>query len=472
MKNQDIKILIVDDEASARYGMRRVLQKGGYHLYEAENGRDALQQVQKLSPDIILCDMNMPEMNGLEFLKTIHEKPDGLNAKPLTIVVTAYGSEKIAVEAMKAGAYDYLSKPYDIDELRLLIRRAIDKLNLEWENRRLRQQLDISMGGKIIGESEAIKHVKSLIAKVASTDVTVLLTGESGTGKELVAQTIHLQSRRRDGPFITMNCAAIPRDLVESELFGHEKGAFTGATEKRQGKFELADGGTLFLDEIADMSLETQAKILRVLEDKSFTRLGGKEIIRTDVRLISASNKDLAREIEAGTFRQDLYFRLKVVELKLPRLAERKEDILILAEHFLHFFSEKHHRNLKKIDAHALRLLQQYEWPGNVRQLMHVIEQSVVLADEECLRAEHLPPEISADQSRTDFDLSPGNLSFREEKERAVRAIEREIIGKALKNSKGNISQAARELQMKRQFLQQKMSKLEIRAAKFRREEE
>lgn len=470
MKSTDIKILIVDDEASARYGMRRALQRSGYHLYEAENGKDALQQMQKVSPEIILCDINMPEMSGLEFLKKIQEKTGGGNARPLTIVITAYGSEKIAVEAMKAGAYDYLSKPYDIDELRLLIQRAIDKLSLEWENRRLRQQLDISTAVEIVGESDAIKRVKSLIAKVAPTDVTVLLTGESGTGKELVARTIHKQSPRRDGPFITMNCAAIPRDLVESELFGHEKGAFTGATEKRQGKFELADGGTLFLDEIADMSLETQAKILRVLEDKTFTRLGGKEIIRTDVRLVSASNKNLPHEIKEGTFRQDLYFRLKVVELELPRLAERRDDILLLADHFLRLFSEKHHRNLKKIDARAARLLQQYEWPGNVRQLMHVIEQSVVLADEECLRAEHLPPEITADQSRAEFGLNLGNLSFREEKERAVKMIEREIIEKALQNSNGNVSQAARELQMKRQFLQQKMSKLEIRAAKFRRE--
>ncbi len=470
MKTQDIKILIVDDEASARYGMRRALQRSGYHLYEAENGQEALKQMQKVAPEIILCDINMPEMSGLEFLKTIQEKFIGQNTRPLTIVITAYGSEKIAVEAMKAGAYDYLSKPYDIDELRLLIQRAIDKLSLEWENRQLRQQLDISTGGEILGESEAIKHVKRLIAKVAPTDVTVLLTGESGTGKELVAQTIHSQSLRRNGPFITMNCAAIPRDLVESELFGHEKGAFTGATEKRQGKFELADGGTLFLDEIADMSLETQAKILRVLEDKSFTRLGGKEIIHTDVRLVSASNKNLPHEIEEGKFRQDLYFRLKVVELELPQLVKRREDILLLADHFLKIFSEKHHRNLKKIDAHAYRLLQQYGWPGNVRQLMHVIEQSVVLADDDCLRVEHFPPEIISERSSVDQELSPGDLSFREEKARAVRIIESEIIEKALRNCNGNISQAARDLKMKRQFLQQKLNKLQIRATKFRRD--
>ena len=467
-KNQNVKILIADDEAAARYGMRRALEKGSYEIREAENGLAALELIESFDPDVVLCDINMPELNGLELLKRIGERAAPDVHKPLVIVITAYGSEKIAVEAMKAGAYDYLTKPYEIDELRLTIDKAIEKRRLELENIRLRRQLDELSPGELIGKSDAIRRVQSIIEKVAPTDVTVLLTGESGTGKELVAKTIHSRSPRIGGPFVTMNCAAIPRDLVESELFGHEKGAFTGAVSQRQGKFEMADGGTLFLDEIADMSLETQAKILRVLEDKSFTRLGGKELIHADVRLISATNKDLAREIEAGTFRQDLYFRLKVVEIRLPRLAERKEDIPLLVNHFLRRFAAKHNRHLVGVDSQAMRALQQYDWPGNVRQLMHVIEQGVVLCDGDQIRPEHLPPEITAAPASLAFDFSPQGFSFKEEKARAVRAIEKEIIEKALTFSGGNVSQAARMLKMKRQFLQQKMSSLGISSQKFK----
>jgi DNA-binding NtrC family response regulator len=468
LKMSDAKILIVDDEPAARFGMRRTLDKLGYTIEEAADGQTALRLIMDFKPDIVLCDINMPKMNGLQLVQDIQNLEVQNVSKPLVIVITAYGSERIAVSIMKAGAYDYLNKPYDVDELRLVVKNALEKRFLEFENVRLRQQLLRSGKPQIIGESPAIKNVLQVIQKVAPTDVTVLLTGESGTGKELVAQTIHTMSLRGAGPFITMNCAAIPKDLVESELFGHEKGAFTGATAQRQGKFELANSGTIFLDEIADMSLETQAKILRVLEDKSFTRLGGKDLIHTDVRLISATNRELTEEIRCGRFREDLFYRIRVVEIKLPKLLERKSDIPLLIEHFLKQFSLKHNKNVLALDPQALKILLEYEWPGNIRQLMNIIEQSVVLSDGHLLTVDHLVSEIPIRQAGSGpINLLDGE-SFAVAKERAMRQIELHIIDKALRNSAGNISQAARSLKMKRQFLQQKMKALGIDGNKFR----
>ena len=456
------KLLIVDDETAARYGMRKVFKSEGYEIAEALDGIEALEKIQSFRPDVVLCDINMPKMSGMEFLKTLKARQRTDSREPLVIMITAYGSEKIAVQAMKAGAYDYLSKPYDIDDLRLTVKKALDKLELEHENIQLKEKLETLSRVNIVGESDAIGRVLNLVEKVAPTDVTVLLTGESGTGKELVAQTIHARSVRSKGPFVTMNCAAIPKDLVESELFGHEKGAFTGASSRREGKFEIADGGTLFLDEIADMSLDTQAKILRVLEDKSFHRLGGKDLIRTDVRLISATNKNLQEEIKQGRFREDLYYRIKVVEIHLPALVERKEDIPLLVQYFIKKFASKHSKTVMGIQSDALRLLRDYAWPGNVRQLMNVIEQCVVLADSDMIGIEHLPPEISQEMPDVDFKTTLGSVSFTEMKNQAMRKFEYEMIAKALNTTGGNISQAARLLQMKRQFLQQKINSLGI----------
>jgi len=470
MSHKRAKILIVDDEAAARYGMRKVFKDQGYVIDEASDGLQALEKIKSLQPDVVLCDINMPELNGLDLLKRLKAEKGPDEPLPLFIMITAYGSEKVAVEAMKAGAYDYLSKPYDIDDLRLTVQKALDKLELEYENIQLKEKLARLSAVEIVGESEPFKEIMSLVEKVAPTDVTVLLTGQSGTGKELIAQTIHAKSNRANEPFVTMNCAAIPKDLVESELFGHEKGAFTGASSRRQGKFEIADGGTLFLDEIADMGLETQAKILRALEDKTFTRLGGKELIRTDVRLISATNKDLLEEIRHGRFREDLYYRIKVVEIHLPSLAERKDDIPLLIQYFLQKFSAKHNKNLRFIQPEALKALRNYSWPGNVRQLMNVIEQCVVLSDGDTLKQEHLPPEISVELPVIDFTADIGNISFTEAKKRAVQKIERELIAKALDVSSGNVSRAAQMLKMKRQFLQQKIKKLGIEVDEFRRQ--
>lgn len=462
----DAQILIVDDEPAARYGMRKALKSVSAQVQEAEDGLAALELINASQPDVVLCDINMPKMNGLELLKTL-ESLESLT--PKVIVITAFGSEKIAVEAMKAGAYDYLSKPYDIDELRLTVRKALEHANLQRENEQLRQQIASARTSDIIGDSEVMQQVHRLIDKVAPTDVTVLITGKSGTGKELVACTIHAKSSRNTGPFVTMNCAAIPKDLVESELFGHEKGAFTGASTQRQGKFELAHGGTLFLDEIADMSLDTQAKILRVLEDKSVTRLGGKEVLHADVRLISATNKNLEEEIQQGTFRQDLYFRLKVIEIKLPDLSERREDIPLLAQHYLAVFAERHQKPIKHISREALRLLVHYDWPGNIRELIHVLEQAVVLSEQGLLTPEDLPIELDTGSSESPEPFELGEQSFTEMKEQMVYRFERKLIEHALEKSQGNVSQAARLLKMKRQFLQAKMKSLGIDAEAFRR---
>ncbi len=462
------KILIVDDEKAARYGIKKALSKSRYQIEEAENGRMALEKMRTFNPDVILCDIYMPGMDGLELIRHLQNTDKDKALWPLVIVLTAFGSAKIAVDAMKAGAYDYLSKPFDIDELRLMINKALEKIKLGRENILLRQQLGEQTRSEIIGDSPQIIRVIKMIEKVAFAEVTLLLTGESGTGKELVARTVHTNSPRASGPFITMNCAAIPKDLVESELFGHEKGAFTGAIQQRQGKFEVAHGGTLFLDEIADMSLDTQAKILRILEEKSSTRLGGKELIKTDVRLISATNKDLKSEIEQGRFREDLYYRIKVVEIHLPALKERKSDIMLLAGHFLHKYTSKHNKNIENIDTAALQALYDHDWPGNVRQLMHVIEQSVVLTDKNVITLESLPHEITLKSYHQKFTDTPGEMSFSAAKEKAVKEFENNIINQALTSTGGNVSKAARLLKMKRQFLQQKIKKLGLDINKYK----
>jgi two-component system response regulator AtoC/two-component system nitrogen regulation response regulator NtrX len=462
------RILIVDDEATARYGIKKALGKYGYLIDEAENGGIALEKIKSAGADVVLCDINMPKMSGLDVLKSVKKLDLPEDRLPVFIVITAYGSEKLAVEAMKAGAYDYITKPYDIDELRLIIKNALHKKRLEIENVILRDRLETLSPSTVVGESDKIRGIMDMVNKVAPTDVTVLLTGESGTGKELIARNIHTSSPRSSGPFITMNCAAIPRDLVESELFGHEKGAFTGATNQRQGKFEIADSGTLFLDEIADMSVETQAKILRVLEEKSFTRLGGKSVIHTDVRLISATNKDLQQEIAAGRFRQDLYYRLKVLEIHLPRLTDRRTDIPLLADYFIGLFARKHDKRTRSIHPQALQVLVDYPWPGNIRELMHVIEHSIVLSEGEELLSQHLPVELIKSTEPAGDSARWSGLSFRRAKERAIRQVELEIITAALKESAGNISGAARSLDMKRQFLQQKIKALGIDVGEYK----
>ncbi|MBT5305779.1 MAG: sigma-54-dependent Fis family transcriptional regulator, partial [Candidatus Scalindua sp.] len=417
-------ILIVDDEKAARFGMRLALEKDGYNVMEASDGINAFDVIKAKKPSLVFLDINMPKINGIQVLEEINR----MESPPMIVIVTAYGSERVAVDAMKKGAYDYIAKPYEIDELRLIAKHAFEKLSLEEENARLRSEIDrLGSMGKIIGRSQEMKQVFNKIEKVGPSDVTVLIQGESGSGKELVAKEIHKKSSRKNHPMIIMNCAALPETLIESELFGHEKGAFTGATERRLGKFELADKGTIFLDEIGDMSPNTQAKVLRILQEQSFERLGGTETLRVDVRLISATHKDLFKGIKEGDFREDLYYRLKVVEILLPPLRNRREDIIILTEKFIQYFSEKHRKGVKSISNEAVKYFTKYPWPGNVRELQNVIESAVVMANAETLEISDFPEEIRSSESNSSLDY---NLPFRDAKKIVVEAFERDFVSR------------------------------------------
>ncbi len=458
-------VLIVDDEKAARYGMKKILQKDNYTVYEAKDGTDALQVIKTLRPAVVFLDINMPQLDGMKILEMINETEN----PPLVVMVTAYGSEKTAVAAMKKGAYDYIAKPYEIDELRIIAKNAFERLALQEENARLRLEIGRLEGmGELIGQSDRMKNVFDKIEKIVTTDVTVLIQGESGSGKELVAREIHKRSKRRNEPLIIMNCAAVPETLVESELFGHEKGAFTGAAERRLGKFELANRGTIFLDEIGDMSVSTQSKLLRVLQEQKFERLGGTETLAVDVRIISATHRDLEEEIEEGRFREDLYYRINVVNIKLPPLRNRREDIPLLVNRFLQYFSEKHQKRIVSISSEAARLLVSYNWPGNVRQLKNVIESTVVLTDNEVLNTQDLPEEIRHPENNTvtlkNIDYG---LSFRDAKRMLIENFERDFITKKLEEFSGNISRTAEALDMHRQNLQQKIRELRINKERY-----
>ncbi len=462
------ELLIVDDEKAARFGMKKALNRNNYHIQEAENGIQALETLKNSQIDLMFLDLNMPEMGGMEVLQKIIE----LSNPPLVIVVTAYGSEKIAVEAMKLGAYDYISKPYELDELRLMTERAIEKVMLQRENKRLQEEIQLQQSfGEIIGQSQVMQPVYNLIDVAAQTNITVLICGESGTGKELVAREIHKRSSRSQKPFIATNCAAIPENLIESELFGHEKGAFTGAGEARKGKLEDAHEGTLFLDEIGDMSASTQAKILRVLQDCTFQKIGGNKNIQVDVRFIAATNKDLSQEIEEGNFREDLYYRINVLDISLPPLRKRGNDISLLAERFVDFFSRKYHKQNISIHPETMKALMNYSWPGNVRQLKNIIEKSVLLCLEQSLSLKDLPCEIIQEPSKKETISSAeipisnfisNDISFKEAKRNYVREFEKQFIIQRLKIYQGNISQTANSLEIPRQSLQQKLKELDI----------
>jgi DNA-binding NtrC family response regulator len=454
-------LLIVDDEPSSRYGLKKALASFRFQIQEAGNGVEAMEKISLFSPNLIILDINLPQKDGLSVLSEIRDQ----NLTPLTIAITAYGSEKIAVEAMKRGAYDYIAKPYDIEELRLVVGRALESLNLKEENRQLRQELEQRSGfGRLLGQSIAMQKVFDLIEKVSQTDITVLIQGESGTGKELVAREIHRRGPRHNKSFITMNCAALPENLIESELFGHEKGAFTGAVKQRKGKFELANDGSIFLDEIGDMSLNTQSKILRILQERKFERLGGSETQEVDVRIISATHKDLMEEMEKNNFRQDLYYRLKVVDILIPPLRERREDIPLLVDHYLMEFSKKHNKKIQRIEEDALKRMTQYHWPGNVRQLVNILERSVVLASGDILRLEDLPNELNRSSSFNDGFLDDlMNLSFKQAKEQISNHFMKEYLTRKLHKNDGNISHTAAELGIHRQSLQSMLRRLGIK---------
>ena len=386
--------------------------------------------------------------------------------RPETVVVmiTAHGSEKIAVEAMKGGAEDYVPKPFDNDEIRLVVRRALERTRLERENRMLLDQVQRQFGFEsVIGSGPGMRRVFETIQKVAETDLTVLIRGESGTGKELVAQAVHNRSPRRNRPFVPVNCAAISRELVESELFGHEKGAFTGADARRQGRFEAADGGTIFLDEIGDMAPETQAKVLRVLQERSFERVGGTRPLQVDVRVLAATHRNLEEEVRRGRFREDLYYRLKVVEIELPPLRERSEDVPALAQRFLEQVTARLCIEKRQLSEGALARLTRHAWPGNVRELRNAIEQAAVLASGERIEEADLRLD-GAGAVRPGLEPAAPDLAFGEAKRRAVERFEREFLLRALRSTGGNISRAAEAVGMVRQSLQQKIRELGLRS--------
>jgi len=452
-------ILIVDDDASARYGLRRALEHK-YRIAEADSATAARGALERERPDVVLLDLVMPEVDGLSLLKTMRE--DGYEQPVL--VVSALDSAKTAVDALRVGATDYIVKGFDIEELRKRVANLIEMLELSNENERLRREL-VAEGqfGRMIGTSPAMRKVFEMAERVAPSDATVLILGESGTGKDLLAQEIHERSPRKGGPFIAVNCAALPENLIESELFGYEKGAFTGAAQQKKGKFELASGGTLFLDEIGDMNPVTQAKVLRALENRKVERLGGSFAIEVDVRVVSATHRDLPAEIAAGKFREDLFYRLRVVTLELPALRAHKDDIALLAETFLSQLNSRHNRKAR-LDSSAIELLTRYDWPGNVRELKNALERSLVLAPGEKIGASELPEEVRRGEPVTGGgrasggDSLLGETDFRE----AKRKFEIAFLKSKLEEHRWNVSRTATAVGLHRQSLQEKLRELGI----------
>jgi len=442
-------ILVVDDDLAHRTMLRTLLGGWGYDVAEADDGQSALDTVHKKPFDLILMDIRMVRVSGLEALVEIKR----FNPAIPVIIMTAYASVETAIRALKEGAYDYLTKPLDFDELKIIMERAMEHSRLQEENRYLRESLASQFDRRnLIGKSAPMTKLMDTVTQVAPSEASVLITGESGTGKEMIAGAIHYNSRRKDGPFVKINCAAITETLLESELFGHEKGAFTGADRRKEGKFRQADRGSIFLDEVSEMSLSMQVKLLRVLQEREIVRVGGEEVIKIDVRVIAATNKELIREIQAGRFREDLYYRLNVVTLHVPPLRDRREDIPLIAQHFLTLFAEKNHKNIKGFTPRAMDRLLKYNWPGNVRELMNAVERGIVLSRSEYLDEEEFSL-VLQDQPRSVEPPVPQITAP------SLDAVEKETILRALETSGGNKSEAARCLGITRRTLHLKLKK-------------
>lgn len=439
------RILVVDDEAAVRESLNDWLMEDDYEVGLAASGEDAVSMAQENSWDLILLDLKMPGMDGLETLKRLKK----MMPEAEVLMMTAFATIDTAVQAMKEGAFDYLVKPFDPDEIEMHIKKIVEHKELVLENILLRQKLEEKYKyGEIIGKSGAMQEVFELITRIAPTDSTVLITGESGTGKELIAQAIHGNSNRCYMPFIAVSCGALPDSLLESELFGYEKGAFTGAEHTKRGRFEMADKGTIFLDEIGDISLKTQVDLLRVLQQKEFRRLGGEEVIKVDVRILAATNRDLQKAIRENRFREDLYYRLNVISIHVPPLRERKEDIPLLIETFIRRYCLEMNKEEVKISPTALKLLLDYDWPGNVRELENVIERALVIGQGKKIAADDLP------FSRK--ELVPEKLP------KSLKVMEQMHIERVLEETDWNISRAARELDIDRQTLYNKIQKYKI----------
>ncbi len=463
------RILIVDDERAICIAISRLLTGRGYDVETASSGEEAIEKLGRAGYHLIVTDLNLKKLSGMDLLRWVKEHAP----ETAVVMITAYGSEKVAVEAMKLGAADYLPKPFDNDELELVVDRVMEGVALRRDLRLLQEKVaGVYRFENILGKSAAMQRVFDVIRKVADTDLTVLIRGPSGTGKELVANAIHYNSPRRQKPMIKVNCAAFSRELVESELFGHEKGSFTGATTQREGKFEIADGGTLFLDEIGDMALETQAKILRVLQEREFERVGGNRTIKVDVRVLAATNQDLEAKVKDGGFREDLYYRLNVVPIALPSLRERAEDIPLLLDHFLAAAATRLKRDARRLAPDAYRALLGYEWKGNIRELEHAIEQAVVLASGHEIQLADLPPLVrpaGGEAAAPAGDGAEDPSTFKAAKQQVIERFERQFIVEALERHHGNISKAAEEMGMYRQHLQLKLGEYAIDSEVYRK---
>ncbi len=434
------RVLLIDDETNMRHLLSIMLGKAGYDIEEAENGVDALKKLASSRFDFVLCDIRMPKMDGMTFLKQARD----LHPETTYIMMSAYGTTDSAIEAMKEGAYDYISKPFKTDEVLIALKKAEERGRLRQENIRLKSRIsEIEKKysfGNIVARSEAMAGVFSLVSKVAGHKTTVLVTGESGTGKELIAKAIHANSERADGPIVTINCGGIPENLLESELFGYKRGAFTDAVKDKPGYFEEADGGTIFLDEIGELPLSLQVKMLRVLQEEEITPLGGVGSLKIDVRIIAATSKDLSKEVQEGNFREDLFYRINVMAIHMPPLRERRGDIPLLVGYFIDQFNKKLNKNIEALSSEAMPILMEYSWPGNVRELENVIERAVLLA-----KGRWITPDELIQQSSP--DLGPAEaLSLK----KAVKRLEREFIAKALKLTGGNRTRAAKILEVSR----------------------
>ena len=450
MKKSKGKILVVDDERNMREVLEIFLKGEGYDVVVADGGESGMEAIRKDIFDLVITDLKMPKVSGFDLLKTIKN----ISPETTVVIITAFGTTESAVEAMKLGAFDYIQKPFKNNDIRLVVKNALEKQKLQKDVSILKEQLRPPSLENIIGESAPMRELFSVISKVAQSNANVLIVGESGSGKELVAKAIHNLSQRKERHFVAINCAAIPENLLESELFGYMKGAFTGAVSNKQGLFELANDGTLLLDEIAEMPLTLQAKLLRVIEDGTFRRVGGTSDIKVDVRIISSTNKDIKSVINEGGFREDLYFRLNVLSLKVPPLRERRDDIPLLVEYFL----KKYAGDKKKISQKAIEALKDYSWKGNVRELENIIERVTLLCDSELIDVHHLPEEIKQASAAGPITVPSGGLNF----ERTIEDIEKTYLLKALEKTNGVKTEAAKLLNLSFRSFRHKLKKYGI----------
>ena len=459
------RILVIDDEMIVCESCKRILEEDGYEVETALSGKEAFEKMKENPFDIVITDLKMPGIDGMEILRIFHKDyPD-----TIVIMITGFSTVETAVEAMKLGAFDYIPKPFTPDEVSIVVKKAIEKKSLLLENIYLRQELQEKYGfHNIVGKSKKMQEIYRIIAKVAMTDSTVLIFGQSGTGKELIARAIHFNSPRRDKQFVPVDCAVLSENLLESELFGHIRGSFTGAVTTKPGLFEVADGGTVFLDEVGNISLAIQAKLLRVLQEREFTPVGGTKAKKVDIRLIAATNKDLEKMIKEETFREDLYYRLHIVPITLPSLKDRQEDIPLLAVHFLKKYAEEMGKTIRGFTPEAMEKLMRYPWPGNVRELENVVERTVVMMDEEMVRVEHLVLPDQQEKRELEERVPTTSEELKEIKkhirEKAVEEIERAFVLQALERNHWNVTRAAEEVGMLRPNFQALMRKYDLRA--------